>query len=567
MKCRWFLATVLVLVLAGLLNAADGEAAGKQSVTETKLPNGVRVAIVYLPGSANVSIFSFLPLGLADDGPERTQWSHLLEHMIIRTTHAAASPHVNAETLPDHMRLDFYGAPGNWREGLSFHIDWLKGRDFAADCLDREKANILTESDNIASRLMTHKLAMAAWAQGYRHGLDTAGIKSDVAAASLADLQQYRDDRFAAFDRAVVCLVGDLDPVEDGDFVLEQLRSIAPFSSGGSAVQLHPGSRDMAWDIDAGHLLLTWPIPDSTAEDYPALMVAGHLLTQRLFADPQLKKNATMVLAGADLLTDEGAFFYVSASMPATGPFDEVREHILSTIRAMTSETAALSTTVPMFAGQLAQTIIEPADVAAVMAQAPPGVSRAMIEGNIALQWGMHVFRYGDNRLPMAEALRSLKGEDLRRTVTTHLSPDRCSVLTLRPGALSPAAVTASSTPAHAAVGPPPSGAWWTERQAGLVGGLAGGLMGCLCGTIGLLATRGKARGFVRGAVLVMIVSGAFCLMLGTAAVVLRQPHEVYYILFLGAFLLTTIPAVCWRRMRQQYEEAELRRMRAEDSS
>ena len=84
------------------------------------LANGIRVVNIHIPASTNVSIFTFLPLGLANDGPGKTQWSHLVEHLVIRSTNPSLRI-ANAETQPDHMRLDFYGSLNTWKTGVDHH--------------------------------------------------------------------------------------------------------------------------------------------------------------------------------------------------------------------------------------------------------------------------------------------------------------------------------------------------------------------------------------------------------------------------------------------------------------
>jgi len=43
-------------------------------------------------------------------------------------------------------------------------------------------------------------------------------------------------------------------------------------------LQMRDSSRDMTWDLNASHILLTWPIPDFSTDDYAALMVASRLV-------------------------------------------------------------------------------------------------------------------------------------------------------------------------------------------------------------------------------------------------------------------------------------------------
>jgi len=54
----------------------------RPAMETSSLSNGIQAVAVHLPGSTNVSIFSFLPLGLTSDGPNQAQWSHLVEHLL-----------------------------------------------------------------------------------------------------------------------------------------------------------------------------------------------------------------------------------------------------------------------------------------------------------------------------------------------------------------------------------------------------------------------------------------------------------------------------------------------------
>src|SRR5439155_23431038 len=98
-----------------LLLACVGIASEMKIQTKT-LQNGVRLVAIHNPGSKSESIFTFLPMGLTSDGPGQTQWSHLVEHLVVRSIARVDLEHFNAETLDDHMRLDSYGAAENWQD-------------------------------------------------------------------------------------------------------------------------------------------------------------------------------------------------------------------------------------------------------------------------------------------------------------------------------------------------------------------------------------------------------------------------------------------------------------------
>ena len=133
----------LVLVLLACLSCgpSGAEAPAVDSIT---LANGLRIVALHIGGSTNVAIFTFLPMGLAFDGPRQSQWSHLVEHLVIRSTVPADSAQANAETLPDHMRLDWYGSVDNWQTGLKHQADWLTGIPFTTENLLAEKPRRLT---------------------------------------------------------------------------------------------------------------------------------------------------------------------------------------------------------------------------------------------------------------------------------------------------------------------------------------------------------------------------------------------------------------------------------------
>ena len=114
-----------LMAAAVVLCSVKSAVAAAPQVSERTLPSGVRIAYLYLEDSADFSTFTFLPMGLAYDEADRTQWSHLIEHLVLRTTHPGPLTNANAETLPDHMRLDFYGTKADWREGLAHHAKWI----------------------------------------------------------------------------------------------------------------------------------------------------------------------------------------------------------------------------------------------------------------------------------------------------------------------------------------------------------------------------------------------------------------------------------------------------------
>jgi hypothetical protein len=110
---------------------------------------------------------------------------------------------------------------------------------------------------------------------------------------------------------------------------------------------------------------------------------------------------------------------------------------------------------------------------------------------------------------------------------------------------------------------------WWTQQQAGWIGGLAGGGIGLLGGLVGALggifAPRGRLRGLVFSLIYFSLGVGGVGLAVGLAAVVLKQPFWVFYVpLLIGIVSVGSFGATLLV-LRQRYREAELRRLAAEE--
>ncbi len=429
-----FRGTLSRLFTCIVLLGSSAVSAAKPQVETFTLENGIRVILLYISDSNNVSVFTFLPMGLVSDAPGQSQWSHLVEHLTIRSTVPSGSLEANGETLPDHMRLDFYGTVNNWQEGISHHAKWLNGIPFTEENLRTEKRQVNSECDFVAKRLATHKFAMAAWAQGYRHGQGHAAIKDDVNRAALGRIQQYRDKHLFVPNKIIVCVVGGIDAKTLKPFISKKLGAITSKAKMAEQVKLHPGSREMSWDLNARHLVLTWPIPAIDDTNFPSIMVAGPWLTMKLMSEPELKKSSGMVLAGADLVMPEGNFFYVSAPIKPDASFDDVHKRIDSHLRILSTETSA-STEASLLGPQLSYQLTNLTDPRLVKAQAPPNISYAMIEGNIGLQWAMHDFRYGEFRSILAQRLKNVSGEKVRQAAIKYLTAEKCSVFRIEPKA------------------------------------------------------------------------------------------------------------------------------------
>lgn len=109
---------------------------------------------------------------------------------------------------------------------------------------------------------------------------------------------------------------------------------------------------------------------------------------------------------------------------------------------------------------------------------------------------------------------------------------------------------------------------WWSQSNAGLIGGIGGsviGLLGALFGTVGgCLAPRGKAKPFVVGGMLLVAALGTVTLIAGIVAVAMAQPYHVWYPLLLGGGLTAGLFGGLTPVILARYRQAEARRMESE---
>jgi hypothetical protein len=112
-----------------------------------------------------------------------------------------------------------------------------------------------------------------------------------------------------------------------------------------------------------------------------------------------------------------------------------------------------------------------------------------------------------------------------------------------------------------------PSGAWWSDRTAGLVGGSGGALTGIIASLCALLAYKGRARAFVTSTLLFLSGLGGLLAILACLALIQHQPYAVWFPLTLGAILLLCICPYRLRQFQKHYDDLELRRMASLDAS
>jgi hypothetical protein len=107
---------------------------------------------------------------------------------------------------------------------------------------------------------------------------------------------------------------------------------------------------------------------------------------------------------------------------------------------------------------------------------------------------------------------------------------------------------------------------WWSEENAGSIGGIGGSIIGIMGAIVGTLGGFGKAQRFVLATMIILVFLGVVCLVAGVFAYFSHQPYEVYYPLLLGGTILTAVFGGNFYTLRHRYRQIELRKMAAMDA-
>ena len=424
---------IVVLFLFGNFSLAS---AAPPEVTRFTLSNGIRVVNFYVENTTDVGIFSYLPLGLVTDGKAKAQWSHLIEHLTLRTTGPIDYNTSSAETMADNMRLEFRGNTDNWTQGLELHAKWLSGLPFSAESLAEELPNALSEINATEARLATHKWAFAAWNQVFRHGETDIAMRGDIQSAQLSELQEYRDQHLVQADRVLLCVIGGVDSETLKETMEKQLGAISLSEKKLPQSTVPPEiakDQNATWDINVTHYMETYAIPKVENRDYPALYMASLLLRVACMQDPELKALTGHVFCGVDLITPEQVYLYVSASLKPDTDIDKVKQQIRLLINQL--KQPANNAQVPMYAQSLSMELSSSPDITMVMQRKPAGVTETMMLLQLGVTWGMLDYQYGDTLSQLAGAFADVSAADVADVVNRYLTEDERMTLVLTPRA------------------------------------------------------------------------------------------------------------------------------------
>ncbi len=306
---------------------------------------GVRLAVLTVPDASIETFFALLPIGMGADDAGCTQWAHLLEHMVIRTTDAEAMTdgeiEFNGETGDATLRLDVHAPPALAPMAAAKLIAWLGADHFDAAILEREKKKIAGELATTTPAGYTHKWATAAWAQAIRHGATDIAVQGAVDQATTEAVADYAERKLKLGANVALYAAGPL-PLDEVARLFD-----GPLASGGgldalaNALGANPdtkptpapvappllrGDRQVMWDVARHHVIEWYSVPDAKPGDRVAAILLVQTLTQTLLSDPVLQKAKVVAMVSADVVVDEGRVVQFTASLPDAASASLARE-------------------------------------------------------------------------------------------------------------------------------------------------------------------------------------------------------------------------------------------------
>lgn len=299
------------------------------STQKSLLSNGVQI-ISYPMATRSTAIGLWWLNGGRHQQPEQCGYAHLLEHMLFKGTaqHDAAAlarrfeamgGQVNAHTGRELTALHGLVPAENASELLELFIIMLLEPKFTEQDVALERNVVLQEmamiADQLAERLEECGVALA-WPD-HPMGWPLLGRREALEQTTAQTLRDYWSTQLSG-ERLYVVTAGAMDHAE----LARRCAPLAALPAGAAPAQQpprhSPGMHREATGDEQRHLLWIMPAPAAGHPDFPALMVANHLLaggvSSRLFQELRERRGLVYdVQSRHEVYSDTGLWFIQTA--------------------------------------------------------------------------------------------------------------------------------------------------------------------------------------------------------------------------------------------------------------
>ncbi|MEZ9368992.1 M16 family metallopeptidase [Shewanella sp. 10N.286.51.B2] len=308
-----------------------------EDINSFTLDNGMKIMVLEDSSIPNANMYLFWKVGSRNEAPGITGISHFFEHMMFngskkygpkmfdRTMEAAGGAN-NAYTTEDTTVYTNW-FPANALETIfDLEADRIANLDINSQMVESERGVVQSERttglENSNWRTLQQEVKGAAF-RAHPYSWPVIGHESDIAAWSLADLQQYHKTYYAP-NNAVVVIAGDVKTAEVKRLAKQYfgviaaqpaplaVRTVEPLQKGERRVFVEKAS------VTTPNVLLAYHVPSTKHADYYALDILSTIFSEgnssRLYQGLVDKQLASDVMSYLPMSFDPNLFYFLGVA-------------------------------------------------------------------------------------------------------------------------------------------------------------------------------------------------------------------------------------------------------------
>lgn len=330
----------------------------------TKLPNGLTVLIQEDDRFPLVSLRLYVHAGSAFESPEQAGISHLLEHMVFKSTATrapgqiakdieSAGGYVNAGTSFDYTMYIADMPADSWELGMEVIQDMIFGARLDPEELAAEKPVVMAElergEDSPFSRLFKQQQPRV-W-PGTSYGRPIIGYRETVEAISAEDLRQYIETLYQP-QSMLLAVCGNITEAEvlaKANALFGELKNTAPVDPP-QPMQLEqmlaaanatagPSVHVATMPLNKAYVHVAFPIPSFRSAKSTGLEVLAYLMggdrTSKLYRTFKYERQLVDTISCSALMLERIGMFSIHATLDPAD-VDQFWKELMQELAALT---------------------------------------------------------------------------------------------------------------------------------------------------------------------------------------------------------------------------------------
>lgn len=251
--------------------------AARRHILQSRLSNGVSVALWPDRNDSVVSVHVWVRAGSASESHGKTGLAHMLEHLMFRGTPSvpdgefdarmeAIGAQINAATWVDYTCYTSTAPPEALDTIATLEADRLAGLDLTEEVFVAERSVVANERrqvvDSVPEARLHEHLARLAFGTG-PYGHPTIGWSEDIAGYMRDDILGFHRQWYAP-DQLLVVVVGAFEPGEAQELLERTFGRLSAREAGGRPPAnrfVGEGQHTLAVSVPTPHVLMAWGAP------------------------------------------------------------------------------------------------------------------------------------------------------------------------------------------------------------------------------------------------------------------------------------------------------------------